>query len=131
MEDTNTESNILNEIKLSKRVSKLGDISRNTIRNQFFTCNNIYTPEMRIAQCVQYIETELLPLNLFLDKLITKCSILGLNINQCSSAKLRSNNMLLYKSVSMSKCEEKENIITETREKPLSNRAVFSILSID
>ncbi|CAB3248037.1 unnamed protein product [Arctia plantaginis] len=126
VEATNTQSDILNEIKLSKMVSKFGDISRNTIKSLFFTSTNKFPPKMRIEQYVQYMQTELLPLNIFLDKLITKCSVLGLNRNQCSSTKVPSNNTLLYKSVSMTKRKE-----TETCEKPISNRAVFSILSDD
>ncbi|CAH0581516.1 unnamed protein product [Chrysodeixis includens] len=91
-----TASNLSNEIQVSKELSTIIDISgqcsQRILRNQ-----SRVPPEIRVAEHLEYIEKEVLPLKTMFNEIISKCSMLGLNFN----SKKPSKPSLVYKTMSI------------------------------
>lgn len=118
-------SEFTNGNKITDIVSQISTLpGENAITSLDLEYNDRSPPEIRIAQYIHYMEKELLPLNVTLDELISKCTVLGVYESSRKILKTNSNNLIFYKSV----CMYNNHITTETREKSISNRAVYSIV---
>lgn len=88
-------------------------------RNSLKNIMSLNPPEMRIVECVQYMEKEILPLKMWLNDITRKCTALGILFNQKPSKP----SMTI---TTVSTCVNPEQKISAKNIK--SNRAVYSMV---
>lgn len=116
-----TASNLSNEIQVSKELSTIIDISgQSSQRGLRSQCR--VPPEVRVAEHMEYMEKEVLPLKVMFNEILSKCSMLGINF----SSKKPSRPSLVYKTLSMQSSAVEDIILSQEIAK--SNRVVFSIV---
>lgn len=116
-----TASNLSNDIQVSKELSTIIDISGQSSQRRLRSQSRV-PPEIRVAEHVEYMEKEVLPLKVMFNEILSKCSMLGINF----SSKKPSKPSLLYKSLSIQSSDVTDVVKSEEISK--SNRLVFSVV---
>lgn len=108
-------SNMSNENQNSRALPMIVDTSgRNSPKKNMGKVR--IPPEIRVAEYVQYMEKEVLPLKLMLNEIFSKCSALGITFSKKSSRQsLRCHSTSTYS-------------ISRSQEISKSNRVVYSIV---